>query len=149
MSIARTWGTTPAERAQSYPCDRHLGHADVACFRGVSVRAPAGRLTSAGEIGWITQVGLSVLWTVYAALALAWGFARSSRSARYGALALLGLTVFKVFLVDLSAVRTAYRILSFLVLGIVLLLVSVLYQKARRSPEPAATAAHPGETTAV
>jgi uncharacterized membrane protein len=52
---------------------------------------------------------------------------------RYGALALLGLTVLKVFLVDLSAVRTAYRILSFLILGVVLLLVSFAYQKARGS----------------
>jgi uncharacterized membrane protein len=81
---------------------------------------------------WTTQIGLSVLWAVYAALALAWGFVRSRRAVRYAALALLGLTVFKVFLVDLSAVRTAYRILSFLVLGVVLLGVSLLYQKGRR-----------------
>jgi uncharacterized membrane protein len=87
-----------------------------------------------GEIGWRTQVGLSVLWTLYAGLALAWGFLRAAPAVRYGALALFGLTVFKVFLVDLSAVRTAYRILSFLILGVVLLLVSVLYQKARKPP---------------
>ena len=78
-----------------------------------------------------TQVGLSVLWTLLAAAALGWGFIRSRPPVRYAALALLGLTVFKVFLVDLAAVRTAYRILSFLVLGVVLLGVSLLYQKAR------------------
>ncbi len=83
--------------------------------------------------GWTTQVGLSVLWTLYAAAALAWGFVRSRASVRYAALALLGLTVLKVFLVDLSAVRTVYRVLSFLVLGIVLLGVSLLYQKGRRA----------------
>ena len=55
---------------------------------------------------------------------------------RYAALALLGLTVLKVFLVDLAAVRTVYRVLSFLVLGVVLLGVSLLYQKTR---PPAAT----------
>jgi len=81
--------------------------------------------------GWTTQVGLSILWTLYAAAALSWGFLRSSPRARYAALALFGLTVLKVFYVDLSAVRTAFRILSFLVLGIVLLGVSLLYQKAR------------------
>jgi uncharacterized membrane protein len=37
-----------------------------------------------------------------------------------------------VFVVDLAAVRTVYRILSFLVLGVVLLGVSLLYQKGRR-----------------
>jgi uncharacterized membrane protein len=82
--------------------------------------------------GWTTQVGLSVLWTLYAAVALGWGFVRSRRSVRYAALALLGLTVLKVFVVDLAAVRTVYRILSFLVLGVVLLGVSLAYQKRRR-----------------
>jgi uncharacterized membrane protein len=85
--------------------------------------------------GWTTQVGLSVLWTLYAALALAWGFVRARPSVRYAALALLGFTVLKVFLVDLAAVRTVYRILSFLVLGVVLLGVSLLYQKGRRGAE--------------
>ena len=96
-------------------------------------RGPGGLAT---ELRWRTQIGLSVLWTVYAAVALAWGFVRSSAALRYAALALFGLTVIKVFAVDLAAVKTAYRILSFLVLGIVLLLVSLAYQKARRpSPE--------------
>jgi uncharacterized membrane protein len=81
--------------------------------------------------GWTTQVGLSVLWTLCAAAALGWGFLRSSPRVRYAALALFGLTVLKVFYVDLSAVRTAFRILSFLVLGTALLGVSFLYQKAR------------------
>ena len=96
----------------------------------------AGGREAAAEISWTTQVGLSVLWTLYAAAALAWGFLRSAPAVRYGALALFGLTVLKVFLVDLSAVRTAYRILSFLILGVVLLLVSLVYQKARRPELP-------------
>ena len=82
-----------------------------------------------GDVGWRVQVGLSVLWTVYAALALAWGFARRNPPVRYAALALLGLTVFKVFAVDFAAAKTSLRILSFLVLGVVLLLVSLVYQK--------------------
>jgi len=85
------------------------------------------------RVEWRTQVGLSLLWTFYAAAALAWGFARGTPVVRYGALALFGLTVVKVFLVDLAAVSTVYRVISFLVLGIVLLGVSALYQKARRA----------------
>jgi uncharacterized membrane protein len=88
----------------------------------------AGR-PPAGDIGWRTQAGLSVLWTIYAAVSLAWGFARRNPAVRYAALALLGLTVLKVFAVDFAAVKTSYRILSFLVLGVVLLLVSLVYQK--------------------
>ena len=93
-----------------------------------------GRLLT--ELRWRTQIGLSVLWTLYAAVALAWGFVRSRPALRYAALALLGLTVVKVFVVDLAAVKTAYRILSFLVLGVVLLLVSLVYQKARGPSQP-------------
>ena len=65
--------------------------------------------------------------------ALAWGFVGGTPVVRYGALALFGLTVVKVFLVDLAAVSTVYRVVSFLVLGVVLLGVSALYQKARRA----------------
>jgi uncharacterized membrane protein len=91
-----------------------------------------GRGHLASEIRWRTQVGLSVLWAACASLALAWGFVRSRRGVRYAALALLGATAVKVFVVDLAAVRTAARILSFLVVGVVLLLVGLAYQKVRR-----------------
>jgi hypothetical protein len=92
----------------------------------------AARGSGLGQLmSWRTQIGLSVLWTVYAGVALAWGFVRGNTVLRYAALALFGLTAIKVFAVDLAAVKTAYRILSFLVLGVVLLLVSVAYQKAR------------------
>ena len=66
---------------------------------------------------------------MYAAVSLAWGFARRNPAVCYAALGLLGLTVLKVFAVDFAAVNTSYRILSFLVLGVVLLLVSLVYQK--------------------
>jgi uncharacterized membrane protein len=59
------------------------------------------------------------------------GFSTIEPGGPYAALGLLGLTVFKVFTVDLAAVKTAYRILSFLILGVVLLLVSLAYQKLR------------------
>jgi len=98
----------------------------------VATARSAGRNQLVAELRWRAQVGLSLLWTLYAAAALAWGFIRSNPAVRYAALALFGLTVIKVFAVDLGAVRTGYRILSFLVLGVVLLLVSVVYQKRRR-----------------
>jgi uncharacterized membrane protein len=94
---------------------------------------PGARRGLRTEIRWKTQVGLSVLWTLYAAVVLAWGFLRRSAPMRYGALGLLGLTIFKVFVVDLASVKTLYRMLSFLLLGVVLLLVGFLYQKISRT----------------
>jgi uncharacterized membrane protein len=97
------------------------------------VRGPA-QSAQASELRWRMQLGLSMLWTVYAAATLAWGFLRRSVALRYAALCLFGLTIVKVFFVDMASVKTAYRMLSLLVLGVVLLLVGLLYQKASRRP---------------
>jgi hypothetical protein len=39
-TLGETWGSTPAERAMSFPCDAHLPDADVAWYRAVDVAAP-------------------------------------------------------------------------------------------------------------
>jgi uncharacterized membrane protein len=79
------------------------------------------------------QVSLSVVWTLYGAGLLLVGRVRRSRLLRLSALALLGLTTLKVFFWDLSYLDSAYRIVSFIVLGAILLAVSYLYQKSRQS----------------
>ncbi len=91
----------------------------------------AGDLDAARNLQWKLQVGLSVLFTLYAAAALAWGFARRIPTVRYAALGLFGIVIAKVFLVDLAELQAIYRILSFLVLGLVLLGVSYVYQRRR------------------
>lgn len=75
------------------------------------------------------HLSLSVLWTVYASALILVGVQRRSPLLRWQALVLFGLVVVKVFLYDLSFLERAYRILSFLVLGVVLLIVSFLYQR--------------------
>ena len=75
------------------------------------------------------QMGLSLLWAVAASLLILLGVRRESKGLRLQGLALLGMTVLKVFVVDLSSLDRAYRIASFLVLGIALLVVSFWYQK--------------------
>jgi uncharacterized membrane protein len=74
-------------------------------------------------------LGLSILWTLYATALIIVGLARKSALLRWQALALFGLVVTKVFFFDLSFLERFYRILSFLVLGLLLLLVSFLYQR--------------------
>jgi Predicted membrane protein (DUF2339) len=94
-------------------------------------RAAEGEV--ARRLRWLQQVGLSVLWTVYAAAALAVGFLRALPTVRYAALGLLGITIVKVFLIDLSALDAIYRILSFVVLGVVLLAIAYVYQRRGRT----------------
>jgi hypothetical protein len=40
MSVARTWGSTEAERAAGYPCDRWLAEADDELWRAIDIAAP-------------------------------------------------------------------------------------------------------------
>ena len=81
------------------------------------------------ERGLAQSLGLSILWTCYATGLILVGLARKSVLLRWQALALFGVVVAKVFLFDLSFLERFYRILSFLVLGLLLLLVSFLYQR--------------------
>lgn len=75
------------------------------------------------------QVFLSVLWAVAAIVYLGIGFARMVALLRYLAIALFGMTICKVMLVDMANLDMIYRIVSFIVLGVLLLAASLLYQK--------------------
>ncbi len=66
-------------------------------------------------------LALSVLWTAFATGLLASGLALRSRALFYTAYALFGVTALKVVMVDLATLPTLYRMLSFLVLGVLLL----------------------------
>ncbi|MCX6545393.1 MAG: DUF2339 domain-containing protein [Acidobacteria bacterium] len=74
---------------------------------------------------------LSVAWAIYGTALIIVGINRRYAPVRYLALALLALTVGKVFLVDLSRLGSIYRIIGFIGLGLALLLGSWLYQKYR------------------
>lgn len=84
---------------------------------------------------WLGQMALSVLWTLYAAVLAGIGFVRRSAPIRWAALALFGVTVVKVMLIDIAQLRQLYRIVAFLVLGVVLLVVAWAYHKAFRRKE--------------
>jgi uncharacterized membrane protein len=82
------------------------------------------------------HLSLSLLWTVYATILILVGVQQKSALLRWQALALFGLVVFKVFLFDLASLDRAYRILSFLVLGSVLMVVSFLYTRRAAKGRP-------------
>ena len=78
-----------------------------------------------------SSLALSAIWTVLASIFIGVGLLRKFAPLRYLAMALFGLTVLKVFLVDLSSLGGIYRILGFIGVGLVLLAVSFLYQRGR------------------
>ncbi|HEV2863334.1 MAG TPA: DUF2339 domain-containing protein [Pyrinomonadaceae bacterium] len=86
------------------------------------------------------QLSLSMVWAVYGAALLLYGRARGTKLVRLLGLGLLSLTTLKVFFWDLSSLDRVYRIISFIVLGAILLAVSYLYQRSlqqQRAAPPA------------
>jgi len=79
---------------------------------------------------WI-ELTRSAAWLVYSLLLFAAGVIRSAPSARYASIAIFGFSILKIFFKDLSFLDTPYRIGSFLILGVILLLVSFIYQRYR------------------
>lgn len=88
-----------------------------------------GHILGWGSSHYAYQLSLSVLWALYASLLTGVGIFKRLRGARVLGILLLGTTVLKVFLVDLSALQTFYRIISFIVLGLLLLAVSYSYNR--------------------
>ena len=83
------------------------------------------------------QVGLSVLWSVLGVVAFGTGLWLHRPPVRLSGLALLGLATVKVFLVDLAALDVAYRVLSLVALGVLLLVSALAYSRTQRPHPPA------------
>jgi len=71
----------------------------------------------------------SALFMAYGAMLMIVGFLRNSAFVRWQALVLIAATIVKVFVYDVSQLDRVYRILSFGVLGILLLAISFAYQR--------------------
>lgn len=84
------------------------------------------------------QLFLSLGWGLYGAAAIATGMWWRYAPLRYIGMGVIGVTVLKVFLVDLWDLGGIYRVVGFLSLGVLLVLVSYLYQ--RRNTESSHTA---------
>lgn len=76
----------------------------------------------------------SIGWALFALALLGAGVVRRLRAARYAALGLLGVTLLKLFLHDLTALSALYRIGAFLGVAVISILASVLYQRFFAQP---------------
>jgi uncharacterized membrane protein len=72
---------------------------------------------------------ISVLWTVFSVMLMVKGFRDKNSLLRKVSLGLFLLTLIKVFLFDMAKISTPYRIISFIILGIMLVGTSYLYYK--------------------
>ncbi len=94
-----------------------------------AVRVPSPEALE--EIGKQAQVALTIMWALVGLGLLGFGLVRDSLASRGAGLALLGLATAKALLYDLSALDIAYRVLSLLGLGVLLLAGAYAYQRLR------------------
>jgi uncharacterized membrane protein len=111
-----------------------LSRTGVAAFGSGGVIAPLRNLELA------KQLSLSVILLLYASGLLVAGRGHRLRLLRLMGIGLLSLTALKVFFWDLSALNSTYRIISFIMLGAILLLVSYFYQRGQQPAEEKPTA---------
>jgi len=75
------------------------------------------------------SAGITIWWAA-AALGLAvFGLVRNTARHRYMSLVLFGMTLMKVFFVDMAELAGLYRVVAFLGLGVLLLVLSYFYQR--------------------
>jgi uncharacterized membrane protein len=75
------------------------------------------------------KLGLSILWGSYSLLMIALGIWKHKKYLRIGAITLFAITLIKLFLYDVSELDTILKTILFVSLGILLLIISFLYNK--------------------
>ncbi|HEY8502470.1 MAG TPA: DUF2339 domain-containing protein [Solirubrobacterales bacterium] len=88
-----------------------------------------------GEAREIGQAWLSAFWAATGLGAVVWGMVRRSVNVRLGGLALLMLAIAKVWTYDLSELEETARALSFVALGLLLLVGAFAYQRFKPDEE--------------
>lgn len=134
-----------------------LAHRSAATARPPALRRVLGGYALIAGFAWITmevrhlfhaeQIGLdaapiddaelwawSGAWLAYGVGVMAVGIAARNKHVRLAALAIVGLTTAKVFLVDMSGLVGLWRVLSFLGLGLVLIGLGAAYRRLVASP---------------
>jgi uncharacterized membrane protein len=94
------------------------------------------------------QYTLSIAWLAFGVILLGLGVIFNSQRARLASAIVIGLTVLKAFVVDMSSLTGVYRALSFMCLGLVLVAIGWLYQRilfSRRAQPPAVATPQPSD----
>jgi len=79
----------------------------------------------------IIKIGFPILWGIIAFVFLYFGMKKSNKTLRIIALVLIAITLVKLFSYDIKDASDAGKILAFIILGIVLLIISFMYQKIK------------------
>jgi len=110
---------------------------DLTIFKDLILHASLLVLASSEVVYWMDmgafetsdKLGLSILWGVYALLLITLGIWKRKKHLRLAAMVLFGITLIKLFFYDLSHLTTISKTIVLVSLGLLLLLISFLYNK--------------------
>ena len=88
-----------------------------------------GPVLSVGPTTGAEQYTYSIAWLAFGVILLGIGILFNSQRARLASAVVIGLTILKAFLIDMSTLTGVYRALSFMCLGLVLVAIGWLYQR--------------------
>lgn len=75
------------------------------------------------------KFGLTILWGLYSLFLIVFGIWKRKKFLRIGAISLFGFTLLKLFFYDISDLDTIAKTIVFVSLGVLLLIISFLYNK--------------------
>ncbi|MEN7546449.1 DUF2339 domain-containing protein [Rapidithrix thailandica] len=79
------------------------------------------------------KLGLSILWGVFSLVVILLGFKQNKKHLRIGAICLFSVTLLKLFFYDIAHLDTLAKTMVFVSLGILLLVISFLYNKYKNT----------------
>jgi uncharacterized membrane protein len=75
------------------------------------------------------KLGISILWGIYSLLLIILGLVKKKKYLRISAICLFSITLIKLFFYDISHLNTIAKTIVFVSLGVLLLIISFLYNK--------------------
>ncbi|NOS94734.1 MAG: DUF2339 domain-containing protein [Cyclobacteriaceae bacterium] len=100
-------------------------------------------LLSSEVVHWLELAGidesfklwLSILWGVYALAMIVFGLKRNDKPLRTLAIVLFGITLLKLFFYDMADMSTIAKTIVMIILGVLLLISSFLYNKVKKATD--------------
>jgi hypothetical protein len=80
----------------------------------------------------VIKIGYPILWGILSFALLIFGIRKQWKQLRIIALSLLGLTIVKLFVYDINNVSETGKIIAFILLGVLILIISFVYQKIKK-----------------
>ena len=80
----------------------------------------------------IIKIGYPILWGIFSFVFLIIGIKKQWKNLRIIALSLLGITILKLFIYDIKNVSETGKIIAFILLGVLVLIISFVYQKIKK-----------------